>query len=680
MRRIVMCAAAAAAITLLASPVSLPAAAAPAEPSPSGSADAAPGPVDRNGDRIGDDLAARLGRLGAEDRVNVIVRGLGPAAGRGAVGGFALRHDLPIIDGFSARMTVGQARALAHVPGVERVDAVRTVRITDTATDADFGAATARAGGLTGAGIGVCIVDTGVDPGHEQIAPRPVTFVDYVNGRTTAYDDHGHGTHVASIALGDGVGGPAAADHVGVAPGASLYAAKVLDSSGSGSNDDVAAGIQWCADQPGVRVLSMSLGDASLTDGSDPMSAAVNAVVDGGLVAVVAAGNSGDGASTINSPGAAQKALTVGAGSDWSGPAGTDYRSPGVALAYFSSRGPVVAANGTVKWVKPDITAPGVTVSAARAGTTDGYVTYSGTSMATPYVAGAVALGLSAAPGATPAQVKAAMQASAEDRGRVGTDNDWGAGLLDVPAFVSLLQGTSSTGVAFPTDLAIAGSVTNGGSQTYAIPNVTTDAPLAVTLLIDGASQCDLYWPGYGCLMPGEWAPDLDVELRDPSGTVIASSTCALGDACGVGHQETIGVWPTIAGDYSLRVYSYSGGGTFVADVSHGPVAGSSGPPPPPPANQPPSAVAGPDQTKIVTGKKSSGTFSLDGSASSDPDGDALTYHWVVTNSAGTTMQSSDLASWKVTLPLGSYTATLTVTDTHGAADDDSATLTVRRR
>ena len=112
---------------------------------------------------------------------------------------------------------------------------MRRVSVTDTATDRDFGAQLARqTPGVTGAGVGICVVDTGVDPAHEQIAPRSVTFHDFIGTRTTAYDDHGHGTHVTSIAAGDGDRRPAAPRRrPGVAPGATLYAAKVLDASGS---------------------------------------------------------------------------------------------------------------------------------------------------------------------------------------------------------------------------------------------------------------------------------------------------------------------------------------------------------------------------------------------------------------------------------------------------------------
>ena len=277
--------------------------------------------------------------------------------------------------------------------------------------------------------------------------------------------------------------------------------------------------------------------------------------------------------------------------SDWSAPAGTDYRDAGIALAPFSSRGPVLNPGGA--YTKPDVAAPGVTVSAADAGTTTGYVAMSGTSMATPYVAGVAALALQAAPAATPAAVKAAIESTARDRGAAGKDPEWGSGLVDAEAAVQAASGaTNSVATGYPTASRLTGSVSTGGSTAVAVPVTATGVPLAVTLTITSGSQgCLLYWPGQGCAWPGEWSPDLDAELRSPSGAVVATSQCALsGWLCTAGgRQETLLVGDPVVGTYSLRVYAWNGGpgGTFAADVSTGPVVGSGAPPPPPP-DQPP--------------------------------------------------------------------------------------------
>ncbi len=543
-------------------PAATSAAPAPQPEGPPGTpAVASPPRGDRDGDHVSDEFAPRLRAAASGEKLAVILRGLPADRAGAAVGPFQVTQRLPIIDGFSAVMTAAQARALARHPGVLRVDQDGVVRALDDATNADYGASAAVTDrpGLAGSGVGICVVDTGADPAHEQIAPRTVTFKDFVGTRTTAYDDHGHGTHVMSIAAGDGGGGSSAATFRGVAPGATLYAAKVLDSSGYGSDSQVIAGIQWCHDQAGVQVLSMSLGDTVVSDGSDPVSDAVNAAVSGGDVVVVAAGNSGDGPGTIAAPGVASGALTIGAASDWSAPVGTARHDDGIWLAAFSSRGPVV---GTTR-VKPDIVAPGVSVTAAKSGTANGYVTMSGTSMATPYVAGAVALGLEAVPAVTPAQVKSAIMSSAADRGAAGADNDWGAGLVDVRAFVDTLTGASPVRhAAFPTWTRTTGSVPSNGSVNVPIA-VGADGlgvPLAITLTVtSGQLSCDLY-----CqigLTAGEWSPDLDVELRDPANNIVAESQCALsGVSCATGRQETIGFRPTVAGTYTLRVYAWPGG------------------------------------------------------------------------------------------------------------------------
>jgi serine protease AprX len=643
---------------------------APGDTRPAPSAVAA----DRDHDRVSDDLAPRLRSARSSDALDVIVTGLSAAQARAVAGGFAVRRDFSLIRGFAARLTAGQARALAADRRTLRVEGDRTAHVTDTATDADYGAAAARSAfGLTGAGVGICTIDTGVDPNHEQIAGRTVVFKDLIGTSSTAYDDHGHGTHVMSIAAGDGVGGGAAAAHKGVAPAAALYAVKALDSSGSGADSGIVTAVQWCAGQSGVRVISMSLGDSTPSDGNDALSQAVDAAADAGKVVVVAAGNAGDDTQTVPSPGAARKALTVGAASDHSAPVGAPYADAGVFLAPFSSRGPTVDGR-----VKPDVVGPGVTVEAAQAGTTGGYVTYSGTSMATPYVAGVVALGLQANPVATPTQVLDAMTATAEDWGPPGKDDDWGAGLVDAKAFVSRLLGGTDAGAAYPTHTRVTGSVPNNGSTTVPItvPSSGLGTPLSVTVTLAGQPVCY-----YGCLVV-EWSPDLDVELLDPSGAVVDSSACALDDPCGIGRQETVTARPAVAGTYTLRVYAFTGspnngkGGSFSADVSQGPlVVGSA---PPPPVNRAPVANAGPDQSLRAGRSPNTATFTLSGAGSSDPDGDALTYRWDQTSPALTTPVGTSSAVTLTRAP-GTYVFRLTVND-GSLQSTDSVTVKIRKR
>jgi serine protease AprX len=562
--------------TLLAVGVLVPAAAARTESPP-------PRLADRDANGLSDDLQSRLANARPGARLAVIVTFDGPggvASSRAAVGPFQVTRRFALIHGFAATMTRSQTEALAAVPGVFRVEEDFAVEVTMDSADRDFGTEAARTEyGVDGAGVEICVVDTGVDIAHEQLDSKTslgsssVAFFDAVNGRSAPYDDHGHGTHVASIALGDGSGGPNAGRFGGVAPGASLSAAKVLNSSGSGSASGVIAGIDWCAGRSNVRVISMSLGSSTPSDGSDSISQAVNNAVGLGKVVAVAAGNSGDGPSTIGSPGAASGALTVGAVSEWSAAPGEANHSDGIYLAPFSSRGPTLA--GTTK---PDVVAPGVTITAAQVGTTSSYATYSGTSMATPFVSGTVALALERHPSWGPGDVRTTIEGAAQDRGPVGKDSDWGAGLLDGYAAVGGVGSTS-----FPTNVRVPGSVADHGTWTHSFTLGSDDLgiPIAATMIIDGGPVCVLGFGGF-CLQYN-WGPDLDAELLDPSGTLLARSTCSDGSECGIGRQETLHAMPTTAGSYTIRVYPFEGspfygdGGSFSIDLSTGPVGSGGG-------------------------------------------------------------------------------------------------------
>jgi serine protease AprX len=256
--------------------------------------------------------------------------------------------------------------------------------------------------GYRGAGIGIAIVDTGIDRNHPDFSGRIVTGASFVSG--DYLDDNGHGTHVAGIAAGDG---SAETKYVGVAPEAKLYAAKVLDQDGSGSMSSVMAGVEWAVDQ-GVQVINLSLGGSGSSDGQDALSLTCNAAVAQGIVVCVAAGNAGPAARTVGSPGAAADVITVGA---------VDRQDR---IASFSSRGPT--ADGRVK---PDICFPGTDIVSARASGTglgqpvdQWYTAMSGTSMATPHAAGLAALLLQAQPGLTPLVLKQALMDTALDLGQ----------------------------------------------------------------------------------------------------------------------------------------------------------------------------------------------------------------------------------------------------------------------
>ncbi|MFE7439657.1 S8 family serine peptidase [Streptomyces chartreusis] len=280
--------------------------------------------------------------------------------------------------------------------------------------------------GQQGESVKVAVLDTGADQSHPDLAGRISEARDF-SGSSGTGDAFGHGTHVASIIGGSGTAstGGTGKGGKGVAPAADLLVGKVLGDDGYGTESQVIAGMEWAAGT-GAKVVNMSLGSDSPSDGTDPMSLALNELTERtGTLFVVAAGNNGiHGRNTVGSPGVADAALTVGA-VDRTG-----------ALASFSSRGPRIGDDA----VKPDLTAPGVGIVAARAaGTTMGdavdtqHVSASGTSMATPHVAGAAALLAQRHPDWSAAQLKDALVSTA--RTATGPEvTEQGGGLVDVAA------------------------------------------------------------------------------------------------------------------------------------------------------------------------------------------------------------------------------------------------------
>lgn len=275
--------------------------------------------------------------------------------------------------------------------------------------------------GITGKGVTIAVIDTGIAQ-HPDVRDRIIAFKDYVNGETTPYDDHGHGTHVSSICAGDGQASQGR--YKGCAPDANLVGVKVLDKNGTGSNSKIIQAIQWILenkDAYGIGVINMSLGGtARQSYKDDPVAQAVEAAAAAGVVPCVAAGNNGPTGKTINSPAHALDAFTVGALDD----RGTIDRSDDT-LASFSGRGPTPFDGLT----KPDFVAPGVNITAADS-RSNGYRTMSGTSMATPMVAGSVALLRQARPDLTPAQIKEALMETATPLANIQDPDQQGSGSI----------------------------------------------------------------------------------------------------------------------------------------------------------------------------------------------------------------------------------------------------------
>jgi subtilisin family serine protease len=307
--------------------------------------------------------------------------------------------------------------------------------------------------GITGKGERIGVIDTGVDPTNPDLAGKIAAWHDFVNGRPTPYDDGQHGTHVAGTLVGGSLGGGA----VGVAPGATLVVAKALDAQGVGNGSALIAAAQWMMDPDGnpatadyPTVISNSWVSPDATDTWFlPMVQAWRAL---GIVPVFAAGNQG-GAGTVGSPASYSESVAVGS---------IDEQQD---LSSFSSQGPVTwndvngenIAPGTAV-TKPDFVAPGEDVMSTVPG---GYGEMSGTSMATPHVAGAIALLRQAAPTMSADDVIATLRATAHDLGPAGPDDQYGSGEVDVYAAIkSVLGAPPTTGlVKAPPSLVSSGKV-----------------------------------------------------------------------------------------------------------------------------------------------------------------------------------------------------------------------------
>ncbi|MFS0785225.1 S8 family peptidase [Shouchella sp. 1P09AA] len=253
-----------------------------------------------------------------------------------------------------------------------------------------IGAPAAQAAGVTGSGVNVAVLDTGIDPHPDLNVQGGVSFVP---GESGSDDGNGHGTHVAgTIAALDNNEGV-----LGVAPEVDLFAVKVLSSSGSGSISSIAQGLEWAADND-MDVANLSLGSPSP---SQTLEQAVNDASDSGVLVVAASGNSGT--ASLGYPARYDNAMAVGA---------TDQSDN---LASFSQYGEGL-----------DIVAPGVGVESTYPG--GGYDSLSGTSMATPHVAGAAALVKQQNPSWTNDQIRAHLNDTATD---LGDSFRFGSGLLN---------------------------------------------------------------------------------------------------------------------------------------------------------------------------------------------------------------------------------------------------------
>jgi serine protease AprX len=257
---------------------------------------------------------------------------------------------------------------------------------------------------LSGKGITIAYLDSGISMHHDFLKPssRLLFFKDFVNQRTSPYDDNGHGTHVTGIA---------ASSRIGIAPASNILSLKVLNRQGNGKAQHMIRCFQWLLkykDHYQIRIVNISIGMEADTikNASGRIIDWVERLWDAGLIVCIAGGNFGPAKSSITIPGNSKKVITVGASDDMTA---NDY----------SGRGPT---NSCI--VKPDITAPGTDILSCYG--SSHYIKRSGTSMATPIVSGAIALCLEKNPAMTNKMIKLKLRSSCDDLGYPRNQQGWG--------------------------------------------------------------------------------------------------------------------------------------------------------------------------------------------------------------------------------------------------------------
>jgi serine protease AprX len=474
-------------------------------------------------------VIVRATSASAVGAVVLLVRQLGGITGR----------RIALMDAVVADFPNASLATLTTASSVKRIALDRLILGATERTGATVGATAVRQTlGYNGSGIGVAVIDSGTEAWHNDLSesglgsPRVDQFVDFVNGGASAYDDFGHGTHVAGIIAGNGY--DSNGRRSGIAPAARLVSLKVLDQSGRGRISDVIAAFDYVVtykDVFNIRIVNLSVAAGVYESyNSDLLTLAAKRAVDRGIVVVAAAGNAGKNAQGrmqyggITAPGNAPWVLTVGASSHM----GTIDRADDT-IAAFSSRGPTAIDRAS----KPDLVAPGVGIESLSVPNSSlflsksryllngsvpsaypPYLSLSGTSQATPVVAGTVALMLQANPALTPNAVKAVLQYTAQKHASYSSFSQ-GAGFLNTLGAVQLAR-------------FFAGPATN--------PYPTTTG--WSTQLIWGNRRV---WGGRLTATGNAWATD----VLWGAATIPGGQSATWGVVCAVTNCEQTGNWST---------------------------------------------------------------------------------------------------------------------------------------
>jgi subtilisin len=369
------------------------------------------------------------------------------------------------IPAMAARLPQPVIEWLRNNPAVASIDPDLEVHALDEYSSAwgvsRIGSRVVHDAGNKGGAVKVCIIDSGVDRTHPDLAGRYAGGYDFVNDDADPTDDNGHGTHVAgtiaAILNGAGV--------VGVAPEAQILAYKILDSTGSGSFSDAIAAVEACQ-AAGGKVTNNSYGSSG--NPGTAVQQAFDLAYSAGVLHVASAGNSGSGTDTVGYPAKFDSVIAVAA---------TDQNN---ARASFSSTGP-----------KVELSAPGVSILSTYLN--GGYAYASGTSMASPHVAGLAALvfncGLSPS---TNAAVRSRLQQTAQDLGTAGRDPSYGFGLVQANLAAMNCASTPPppAAIAAPTNLVAANTGTRRVSLTWK-DNATNESKYILERCLVSGSTCN---------------------------------------------------------------------------------------------------------------------------------------------------------------------------------------------